>query len=167
MKASLRWLRELCPQLPDDAAIIAARLTAAGVEVEAMHAYGLGAEACLLAAVVATRPHPSRAGLRLVTVDRGAGAQLEIVCGAPNVPDPGGIVVLAPLGAHLPAKGMTIEKRAVAGVPSEGMLCSEAELGLTDSGEGILVLPPGIALPGTPLVAAVPAARDTVFEISL
>jgi phenylalanyl-tRNA synthetase beta chain len=167
MKASLRWLRELCPQLPDDAATIAARLTSAGVEVESSQAYGLGAEACLVASVVSTRPHPSREGLRLVTIDRGGGVQQEVVCGAPNVPEAGGLVVLAPLGAHLPAKGMTIEKRAIAGVPSEGMLCSEAELGLTEDAEGILVLPPGTAQAGAPLVTALPAARDTVLEVSL
>ncbi len=114
-----------------------------------MQAYALGAEACVVASVVSTRQHPSRTGLRLVTVDRG-GAQQEVVCGAPNVPEPGGLVVLAPLGAHLPAKGMTIEKRTVAGVPSEGMLCSEAELGLTEDEEGILVLPAGTAAPGSP-----------------
>ncbi|HEY1691383.1 MAG TPA: phenylalanine--tRNA ligase subunit beta [Polyangiaceae bacterium] len=166
MKASVRWLRELCPGLPDDPAAIAARFTAAGLEVEGTHAYGLGAEACVAAAVVSTRPHPSRTGLRLVTVDRG-GAQQEVVCGAPNVPEAGGLVVLAPLGAHLPAKGMTIEKRTIAGVASEGMLCSEAELGLSEDGQGILVLAPGTAAPGTPFVKALPAARDTVLEIGL
>src|ERR1700722_8234486 len=166
MKASVRWLRELCPQLPDDANAIGARLTSAGIEVEGTHAFGLGAEACLVARVVAARPHPSRSGLRLVTVDRGNGEQ-EVVCGAPNVPEPGGLVVLAPLGAHLPAKGMTIEKRTIAGVPSEGMLCSEAELGLSDDAGGILVLDPGTAAPGTRFVQAFPAARDTVLEIGL
>jgi phenylalanyl-tRNA synthetase beta chain len=169
MKASVRWLRELCPQLPDDAAAIAARLTGAGLEVESTHAYGLGAEACVVASVVATRPHPSRSGLRLVTVERGGGTQL-VVCGAPNVPEPGGLVVLAPLGAHLPAKGTTIEARTIAGVPSEGMLCSEAELGLREGGDasdGILVLPPATATPGAPLVRALPAVRDTVLEIGL
>jgi phenylalanyl-tRNA synthetase beta chain len=169
MKASVRWLRELCPQLPDDAAAIAARLTGAGLEVESTHAYGLGAEACVVASVVATRPHPSRSGLRLVTVERGGGTQL-VVCGAPNVPEPGGLVVFAPLGAHLPAKGTTIEARTIAGVPSEGMLCSEAELGLREGGDasdGILVLPPGTATPGAPLVSALSAARDTILEIGL
>jgi phenylalanyl-tRNA synthetase beta chain len=166
MKASVRWLRELCPQLPDDANAIAARLTAAGLEVEATVAFGLGAEACLVASVVSTRPHPSRSGLRLVTVDRG-GAKQEVVCGAPNVPEPGGLVVLAPLGAHLPAKGMTIEKRAIAGVTSEGMLCSEAELGLGDDASGILVLPPGTVAPGARFVDAVPGARDTILEVGL
>ncbi len=166
MKASVRWLRELCPQLPDDAAAIAARFTAAGLEVEGSMAFGLGAEACLIASVVSTRPHPSRSGLRLVTVDRG-GAQQEVVCGAPNVPEPGGLVVLAPLGAHLPAKGMTIERRTIAGVASEGMLCSESELGLGDEADGILVLPAGTASPGAPFVKVLPAARDTILEIGL
>ena len=69
MKASVRWLRELCPELPDDAAAIATRLTAAGLEVEGTEAFGLGAETCFVARVVSTRPHPSRTGLRLVTVD--------------------------------------------------------------------------------------------------
>jgi phenylalanyl-tRNA synthetase beta chain len=166
MKASVRWLRELCPELPDDPNAIAARLTAAGLEVEDIHAFGLGTEVCVVASVVSTRAHPSRTGLRLVTVDRG-GTRQEVVCGAPNVPDPGGLVVLAPLGTHLPAKGMTIERRAIAGVTSEGMLCSEAELGLGDDGGGILVLPQGLASPGTPLARAVPAARDTVLELGL
>ena len=166
MKASLRWLRELCPALPDDANAIAARFTAAGLEVEGVHAFGLGTEACVVASLVATRPHPSRSGLRLVTVERGGGQQ-EVVCGAPNLPDPGGLVVLAPLGTHLPAKAMTVEARAIAGVTSEGMLCSEAELGLGDDSDGILVLPPRSALPGTALSQAWPAARDTVLEIAL
>ncbi|MGH7269343.1 MAG: phenylalanine--tRNA ligase beta subunit-related protein, partial [Polyangiaceae bacterium] len=169
MRASVRWLREICPQLPEDPAAIAARLTSAGLEVEATRAFGLASEACIVASVVATQPHPSRSGLRLVTVDRGGGTQV-IVCGAPNVPDPGGLVVLAPLGTHLPAKGMTIEARAIAGVQSEGMLCSEAELGLgegADAAAGILVLPDRIAAPGIPLARAVPASRDTVLEMSL
>ncbi|MGO9838828.1 MAG: phenylalanine--tRNA ligase subunit beta [Polyangiaceae bacterium] len=166
MKASLRWLRELCPELPDDANGIAARFTGAGLEVEGTEAFGLGAEACIVARVVSARPHPSRSGLRMVTVD-GGGEPQEVVCGAPNVPEAGGLVVLAPLGAHLPAKGMTIERRTIAGVPSEGMLCSEAELGLGDDGDGILLLPAGLANPGAPLVRALPAARDTIFEVGL
>src|SRR5215472_16176334 len=167
MKASVKWLRALVPQLPDSPREIAARLTQAGLEVEAFHEYGAGADACLVAAVVSMRPHPSRSGLNLVTVHRGPAGPLELVCGAPNVPPPGGLVVLAPLGAHLPAKGMTIEKRAIAGVMSEGMLCSEQELGLTDEGGGIMVLPPGTAKPGDRFVDAVPSARDTTLEIGL
>jgi phenylalanyl-tRNA synthetase beta chain len=167
MKASVRWLREICPDLPDDANSLAARFTGAGIEVEGIESFGLGAEACVVARVVSARPHPSRSGLRMVGVDCGGGSTQEIVCGAPNVPEPGGLVVLAPLGAHLPAKGMTIERRTIAGVPSEGMLCSEAELGLGDDGDGILLLPAGLANPGAPLVQVLPAARDTILEVGL
>src|SRR5271170_6713748 len=107
MKASYRWLRALVPALSASPRELAARFTQAGLEVEGTHEFGEGTEACLVVAVVSTRPHPSKSGLKRVTVARG-GDPLEIVCGAPNVPPPGGLVVLAPLGAHLPAKGMTI-----------------------------------------------------------
>src|SRR5207237_7351884 len=149
-----------------DAAAIATRLTSAGLEVEGREEFGAASDACVVGSVVAVRPHPSRSGLRLVTVDRG-GPQQEVVCGAPNVPEAGGLVVLAPLGAYLPAKNVTIEARSIGGVASEGMLCSEAELGIGDDGDGILVLPPGTAAPGARLSTALPASRDTILEIGL
>lgn len=166
MKASFRWLRALVPGLPEDAGALSERLTAAGLEVEATHAYGSGAESCVLAWVVSARAHPTKSGLKLVTVDRGGSVQ-EVVCGAPNVPAPGAVVVLAPLGAHLPAKGLTIARREIGGVASEGMLCSEAELGLSDDASGILVFPAGFAEPGARLTDVVPEATDTIFEIGL
>jgi phenylalanyl-tRNA synthetase beta chain len=167
MRASYRWIQSLVPGLTASPEDLAARFTAAGLEVEGVEVWGAAARACVVTRVVSTRPHPSRSGLTLVTVDRGCGAPLEVVCGAPNVPGPGGLVVLAPLGASLPAKGVTIERRTIAGVTSEGMLCSEAELGLSDDGAGILVLPPGSAEPGTPLADAIPEAHDTIYEIGL
>jgi phenylalanyl-tRNA synthetase beta chain len=167
MKASYRWLRELLPSLSLSPKEVATRFTHAGLEVEGSAEYGAGAESCIIARVTGVRPHPTKSGLRLVTVDRGGGATQELVCGAPNVPDPGGLVVLAPLGTHLPAKNLTIAPRAIAGVTSEGMLCSEAELGLTEDHEGIIVLPQGFADPGTKYADAVPSARDTVYEIGL
>ena len=167
MKASYRWLRELLPALTSSPKDVTERFTHAGLEVEGVTEYGAGTESCLVVRVIGVRPHPTKSGLRLVTVDRGAGQSQEVVCGAPNVPDPGGLVVLAPLGAYLPAKDLTIAPRAIAGVTSEGMLCSESELGLSEEGGGIIVLPIGTAEPGTPFAKAVPNARDTVFEISL
>lgn len=168
MKASYRWLRELLPSL--DPALtpidVAARLTSGGLEVEGITEFGAGAEACLLVAVVAINPHPTKSGLRLVTVDRGGATQV-VVCGAPNVPDPGGLVVLAPLGTVLPAKGMTIEPRAIGGVMSEGMLCSESELGLSEEGGGIITLPPNPALVGKRFTDVFPNARDTVYEVNV
>src|SRR5438132_1112763 len=110
MKASLKWLQSLVPGLTQDSREVSARFTGAGLEIESMHTFGAGAEACVVARVTGVRAHPTKSGLRLVMVDRG-GAQQEVACGAPNVPEPGGLVVLAPLGTHLPAKGMTIERR--------------------------------------------------------
>ncbi|MBX3191047.1 MAG: phenylalanine--tRNA ligase subunit beta [Labilithrix sp.] len=167
MKASYRWLKELVPQLEAPPADLAARLTGAGLEVEGLVAYGAATDACVVSRVVSTRPHPTKSGLRLVTIDRG-GAQQEVVCGAPNVPEPGGFVVLAPLGTHLPAKNLTIGKRAIGGVESEGMLCSEDELGLGDDHDGIIVLASGAGVePGKKLSDVVPSMRDTVLEIGL
>ncbi len=167
MKASYRWLKELVPQLEASPRDLAARLTSAGLEVEGITEYGAASDVCIIVRVVSTRPHPTKSGLKLVTVDRGNGQQ-EVVCGAPNVPEAGRLVVLAPLGAHLPAKNVTIAKRAIAGVESEGMLCSEDELGLGDDHDGIIVLPEGSAAKvGESLAVAMPGTRDTVFEIGL
>ncbi len=95
-----------------------------------------------------------------------------MVCGATNVPEPGGLVCFAPLGTTLPAVGMTLTPRDIGGVISEGMLCSEREMGLVGEGKkdddhGILVLPPGTAKPGTPLREAVPAVHDWIYELDL
>ncbi len=166
MKASHLWIRTLAPGLPEGSKELASRLTAAGVEVEGIHEFGSGAEWCVLAWVVSSRPHPTKSGLKLVVVDRG-GALQEVVCGAPNVPEAGAVVVLAPLGTHLPAKGMTIARREIAGVVSEGMLCSEAELGLSEDAAGIIVFPAGYAEPGARLTDVIPEARDAIFEIGL
>lgn len=169
MKASYNWIRALVPELTCSPEELATRLIAGGLAVDAMDVYGAGIAPCVIAKVVSIRPHPTKSGLRLVTVDAGARAQ-EIVCGAPNVPDPGGLVVLAPLGTHLKAKGMTIETRTIAGVVSEGMLCSEQELGLVEAGavdHGIIVLPEGTGAPGTRFIDAVPSAQDTIFELDL
>ncbi len=166
MKASYNWLKSLVPGIPDDPRAVAERFTRAGLEVEGISEYGAASQHVVLAWVVSVRPHPTKSGLRLVTVDRGEATQ-EVICGAPNVPDAGGVVVLAPLGTHLPAKNLTIGKRDIGGVSSEGMLCSEAELGLSEDGSGILVFPPNFAAPGTKLSEAIPETHDTIFEIGL
>src|SRR5829696_6403367 len=111
MKASYRWLRALVPRLDATPADLADRMTHAGLEVEGVHAFGAGLDPVVVAAVRKVEPHPSRSGLQLVTVDRGEGHEQRVICGAPNVPPPGGLVVLAPLGTHLAARGMTIGAR--------------------------------------------------------
>ena len=166
MRVSYRWLRDLLPGLDASPTEVAERLTSAGLEVEGISEFGVSSDHVVVATVRRIEAHPTRDRLRLVTVDAGKGEQ-RVVCGAANVPDPGGLVVLAPLGTHLPAAGLTIEPREIAGVSSEGMLCSESELGLSESSEGILVLEAGTAVGGSSLSAAIPQTRDTIFEVGI
>jgi phenylalanyl-tRNA synthetase beta chain len=166
MRASYRWLKELLPDLQASPSEVAQRLAAAGLAVDGIHTFGAGLETILVARVLAKQPHPKRASLNLVTIDRGDAEQV-VVCGASNVPEPGGLVVLAPLGATLPGMPGPLTAREIAGVQSEGMLCSEVELGLAENAEGILILPDGSATPGTPFVAAFPAAQDTLYELDV
>ncbi|HEY1537323.1 MAG TPA: phenylalanine--tRNA ligase beta subunit-related protein, partial [Polyangiaceae bacterium] len=166
MRASYRWLKELLPGLTASPEEVALRFGAAGLAVDGVRKLGAGLESILVVRVLAKEPHPKRASLNLVTVDRG-GAEQRVVCGASNVPAPGGLVVLAPLGALLPGMDGPLTPKDIGGVTSEGMLCSETELGLAESADGILVLPEGSAQPGTRFVDAFPAAQDTIYELDV
>jgi phenylalanyl-tRNA synthetase beta chain len=164
MLASHAWLQELTGLdfAPDE---VAARLTAAGIEVEGMRRVGDGLAHVVIAEVRAARPHPKRDKLRLVTVFD-CQSEHEVVCGAPNVPAAGGRVVLAQLGAKLPG-GLEISERELGGVTSRGMLCSERELDAGSDESGILVLDAGtLAAPGSPAAEAL-RLRDTVYDLSL
>jgi len=166
MRASYRWLKELLPDLQASPAEVALRFGAAGLAVDGVQSFGAGLESLLVVKVLGKEPHPKRASLNLVTIDRG-GQQQVVVCGASNVPEAGGLVVLAPLGANLPGMDGPLAPRDIGGVTSEGMLCSEVELGLADGGDGILILPPGSAKAGTAFVSAFPAAQDTIYELDV
>ena len=169
MKASVRWLKELSG-VDETPARIGELLTRAGLEVEGVHSFGRGLDHVVVAEVRGTRPHPTRDKLTLVTVFDGQ-TESEIVCGAPNVPDPSlpssrRRVVLAKVGARLP-NGMEIAPREVAGVQSNGMLCGETELGIGDDDAGILVLDEGSASKvGAPLASAL-KLEDDVLEIGI
>ncbi|MFW5921139.1 MAG: hypothetical protein ACOCUS_04810, partial [Polyangiales bacterium] len=167
MKASYRWLRELAgvDAPPDE---MAERLTRAGLEVEGVERCGAGLERVVVGEVRGRRAHLKRDKLTLVTVHDGEQEQ-EVVCGAPNVPETGGRILFARLGAELP-NGMTIEERKIGGELSRGMICSEVELDIGPDAEGIFVLGDdggqGSAAPGTP-VAEVLGLEDAIFEIGL
>ena len=164
MKISLNWLRELVELPPGtDAERIAAALTDQGLEVEGIETKGRALSGVVVAEVLGIRPHPGADKLRIVSVTAGS-RQEDVVCGAPNVPPPGGRVCWAPPGARLPG-GKTLEAREVRGVLSPGMLCSEIELGLSEAAEGILILSPS-AMPGDE-VAKVVGAIDDVLEVNV
>ncbi len=137
MKVSVRWLRELA-ELPADDAEIARRLTAAGIEVEGEAKIGAGVSGVIVAEVRASRRHPQADKLTLVDVWDGREVT-QVVCGAPNVPAPGGRVAWARPGATLPG-GVTLQAKEVRGILSPGMLCAEDELGLSEAHAGIVIL---------------------------
>ncbi len=166
MRVSYNWLRELLPGLDAPPAEVAERLTRAGLEVESLDTIGAGLDRVVLATVEKVEPHPKREKLQLVTVNHGDGRQ-RVVCGAANVPGSGGKVVLARVGTTLPAIGVTLTTRDIGGVPSEGMLLSEVEMGLGADSDGILVLPSEAGEPGTLLPTALPEAMDTIYDIGV
>lgn len=167
MRLSYNWLRELVPGLQASPEELATRLTAGGLEVESAKPFGRDLDGVIVAEVRRVEPHPERSNLRLVTVNRGSGNEQRVVCGASNVPAPGGLVVLAPLGARLPGLPEPLKPREIGGVVSEGMLCSEAELGLAEASEGILVLPEGGASAGVSLPAVTSGLNDVILEIGV
>ncbi len=162
MKASVRWLSEISG-IEASAETIADGLTRAGLEVEGITRFGEGLDGVVVAEVRGRRPHPKKEKLTLVTVFDGE-RELEVVCGAPNVPSAKHRVVLAKLGAVLPG-GFRIEAKDIAGVPSTGMLCSEKELGIGHDESGILAVE-GTPKAGTPVATALGLA-DQVLEIGL
>ncbi|HZS41739.1 MAG TPA: phenylalanine--tRNA ligase subunit beta [Polyangia bacterium] len=136
MKISLNWLKQLVAT-PLDGAELARRLTAAGLEVEARSPFG-ALSGVIVAEVRGKMPHPNAAKLTLVDVFDGR-ETTQVVCGAPNVPEPGARVLWARPGARLPS-GAVLQPKEVRGIVSPGMLCAEDELGFGTSHEGIIVL---------------------------
>ena len=142
---------------------IARRLTMAGLEVETLERLGDDLSGVRVAEVRGSVPHPQSDRLTVVDVDDGRGTCL-VVCGAPNVPAPGGRVALATPGTTLPG-GLGVQARAVRGVESAGMLCSEAELAIGDDASGLLILPDDVRV-GAPIAEAL-RLRDTVLDLGV
>ncbi|MDQ4089772.1 MAG: phenylalanine--tRNA ligase subunit beta, partial [Actinomycetota bacterium] len=163
MRVLLSWLRDFAP-ISAPPADLAVALSGLGLVVEGMEAFGEGLGDVIVARVLETRPHPNADKVQVVDVDAGDGEALQIVCGAFNFAA-GDVVPLAPVGARLPG-GMQIGRRNVRGQWSNGMLCSGAELGLNDDGDGIMVLDAGLT-PGTPLVDALGIVSDVVFDLDV
>ncbi len=142
MKVSLNWLKEYVDiTLP--LADLADRLTMAGLEVKGRQVTGDNWENIVVGQIVAINPHPNADRLRLATVDLGTDQQ-TVVCGAPNL-KLGDKVAFARVGAQLidghNGQLLRLKSAKIRGVASSGMVCSEKELGISDSHEGIMVLP--------------------------
>ena len=158
------WLSQYVDiTLPPDE--MAHRLTMGGIEVGDVITRG-GWDGCVVGYVRATRPHPNADTLTLCEVDPGDGPPVEVVCGAPNVAAGQKICFARPgvtlLNMHT-GRREELKPAQIRGVVSEGMICSEAELEISDEHEGIIVLPDD-AVVGTPLDEAL---GDTFLELEL
>jgi phenylalanyl-tRNA synthetase beta chain len=162
MKVPFSWLREYCdPGLPAEA--VAELMSTRAVEVERVSEFGAPSpEGFVVGRVLAAESHPNADRLRVCTVDAGDGER-TIVCGAPNVAA-GQTVPVALPGAVLPG-GRELGKATLRGVQSNGMILSEAELGLGETASEILVL--GVDHPGTdpdaPGGGAIPASPGSAL----
>ncbi|MDX2221184.1 MAG: phenylalanine--tRNA ligase subunit beta [Rhodospirillaceae bacterium] len=161
MKFTLSWLKD---HLDTDATVeaIAAKLTAIGLEVEAVDDLGRALDGFTVAHVVEAAKHANADRLKVCTVDTGS-VRIQVVCGAPNA-HTGMKAVLALPGTVIPATGEVLKKGSIRGVESQGMLCSARELKLGEDHDGIIVLPADAPVGAK---AASVLKIDPVFEIAL
>ena len=170
MKVSLNWLKDYI-DIDLDPVKVGEVLTDIGLEVEGMEEIESikgGMEGIVIGYVKEQGPHPNVDRLSVTKVDIGTGEDLHIVCGAPNVAA-GQKVLVAPVGTTLYTKegeAWTIKKGKIRGEVSEGMICSEDEVGLGDDHSGIVVLPEDVQV-GMPAKDYYRIEKDYVYEIGL
>jgi phenylalanyl-tRNA synthetase beta chain len=162
VKFSLSWLKTW---LDTSASLdeILTTLSAIGLEVEGVENLAAGLEPFVIAEVIEAAQHPNADRLRACRVSTG-GAEISVVCGAPNART-GMKAVFAPPGAFIPGTGITLKLGEIRGVKSEGMLVSLRELGLGEDHDGIIDLPE--TAPVGKNYAAWAGLDDPVIEIAV
>ncbi len=162
MKLSYAWLKTYLPKLPPVPKLVE-HLLMHGLDVEDVIEYDAQFDNVVVGEIISIKPHPNADKLRLADVMVSPkGKPLEIVCGAPNI-EVGQKVAVALIGTKLP-NGLTIEKRAIRGVESNGMICAADELGLGMDHSGVMVLDPKLKV-GTPFAQAT-GFDDSVFDMT-
>lgn len=163
MLVPLSWLRDFAPfdLEPKELGLVFDDL---GMVVEGIEFVGGGLDGVVVAKILSIEPIQGLDRVRMTTVDAGDGEPLEVACGAWNI-EPGDVVPLATIGTTLP-NGMTIGRRKLKKVYSNGMLCSAIELGLGDDADGILQLDKATAL-GTPIKDALGIESDVVYDLAI
>jgi phenylalanyl-tRNA synthetase beta chain len=137
MLVSLSWLKKYV-RVPVDTRTLAEDLTMSGLNVERVERRGLSIDHLVVGKVLEKAKHPNADRLSWCRVQVGPDDVRDVVCGAPNVAA-GQYVPVALPGAVLP-NGMTIKRSKIRGVTSDGMICSETELGIGEDASGIIVL---------------------------
>src|SRR5579863_6190860 len=138
MKFTLSWLKDHLDTSASLAEIVDT-LTRVGLEVEGIEDPGRKYEGFVVASVLEAKQHPNADRLKVCIVEAGHGP-VQVVCGAPNA-RAGMKGVFSPVGAYIPGKKISLAKGVIRGVESNGMLCSAAELELSDDHAGIIGLP--------------------------
>ena len=163
MKISLNWLKKYIDLSDISVDEIVSKLTMSGLEVEGVENQNEMFKNFIIGYVEEKEKHPNADKLSLCVVNNGT-EKLKVVCGAPNVAA-GQKVVFAQIGAVVPNSGMKISKAKIRGTESNGMLCSESELGLSEDHSGIIVLDPSFK-EGTSVSEAL-HLNDVLFEIGV
>lgn len=170
MNISYSWLKSYIDfnLSPEE---LAAALTSIGLEtgsIERVESIRGGLRGIVIGKVLTCVEHPDSDHLHITTVDLGDGKATQIICGAPNVAA-GQTVVVATVGTTLydGDKEFAIKKSKIRGVESFGMICAEDEIGVGHSHDGIIVLPEGAAVPGTPAAEYYGLTDDYVLEVDL
>ena len=188
MTISYKWLSEYLPAIPEkqdagqpglqqeqpektEPGRLSKILTSIGLEVESLEKYESikgSLAGLIIGEVLECEKHPDADKLKLTKVNTGSGEPLQIVCGANNV-SAGQKVVVATIGTSIyPVNGdpIIIKKAKIRGVESQGMICSEDEIGLGPNHDGIIVLPPETIV-GTAAADYFQPYEDDIFEIGL
>jgi phenylalanyl-tRNA synthetase beta chain len=161
MKVSLSWLKDYI-DIQMDAADLADALTMVGLEVESVANRYAYLQTVFVGRVAEVTPHPNADKLTICRVETGD-RRRTVVCGAPNVSE--GMLAPVALPGTVLADGTQLKKSVIRGEKSDGMLCSDIELGLGIDSSGIMVLDPSLKV-GDPLAEAL-GLEDTVFEFDL
>jgi len=164
MKVLLSWLKDYVDiKLPIKE--LAEKLTMAGLEVKEIQTIGHTWNDVVVGEVMDLKPHPNADRLKVATVNLGT-EQVTVVCGAPNI-SVGQKVPLARIGAEITngrtGKPVAVKATTIRGVLSQGMICSEKELGISEDHEGIMVLPSEAPV-GVPLGVYL---RDAILDVDI
>ena len=159
MLVSMNWIKEYVDLAGENLQELIMKFTLSTAEVEDIYFKGKEVNNVVVGEIVSFEAHPNSKKLHILKVD-GGDRIYDCVCGAPNAAL-GIKVAFAKVGGSVP--GLEIAKREVAGYVSEGMCCSEAELGISDENSGIMVLDPSLKN-GTDL-KEIFDIDDVVFEV--
>ena len=162
MNISYNWLKEYI-DIDLEPEVLAAKLTDAGLEAVIVESSPEFFKSIVVGHVVSKEKHPDADKLSVCMIDLGSEEPRQIICGAPNIAA-GQKVAVATIGTTFP-DGMKIKKAKLRGVVSNGMVCSESELDLSQDHSGIMVLDENAEL-GTDMVSYL-SGNDVSIELDL